>query len=69
MVKLQDYTAVQKVEVALDCELMKDVPDMWYLNETEMKASKMVTIRAEANRRMLSILTCSSRYRDNSPNV
>lgn len=54
-VKLQDYTAVEKDEVTLDCELSKDVPVMWYHNETEIKASKMVTISAEANRRVLSI--------------
>nr|XP_023853876.1 titin-like [Salvelinus alpinus] len=54
-VKLQDYTAVEKDEVTLDCELSKDVPVRWYHNETEIKASKMVTIRAEGNKRMLSI--------------
>lgn len=53
--KLQDYTAVEKDEVTLDCELSKDVPVMWYHNETEIKASKMVTISADANRRVLSI--------------
>lgn len=55
VVKLQDYTAVEKDEVTLDCELSKDVPVMWYHNETEIKASKMVTISADANRRVLSI--------------
>lgn len=54
-VKLQDYTAVEKDEVTLDCELSKDVPVRWYHNETEIKASKMVTIRAEGNKRTLSI--------------
>lgn len=54
-VKLQDYTAVEKDEVTLDCELSKDVLVRWYHNETEIKASKMVTISADANRRVLSI--------------
>ncbi|KAG7233679.1 hypothetical protein INR49_006716 [Caranx melampygus] len=54
-VKLQDYTAVEKDEVCLDCELNKDVNVMWYHNETEIKASKMVTIKAEDKRRSLVI--------------
>lgn len=43
-VKLQDYTAVEKDNVILDCELSKDVDVMWYHNEAEIKASKMVAI-------------------------
>lgn len=54
-VKLQDYTAVEKDEVVLDCELNKDVNVMWYHNETEVKASKMLTIKAEDKRRSLVI--------------
>jgi len=54
-VKLQDYTAVEKDEVALDCELSKDVEVMWYHNEAEVKPSKMVAIKAEGKRRTLVI--------------
>lgn len=43
-VKLQDYTAVEKEQVVLDCELNKDVEVMWYHNEAEVKASKAVLI-------------------------
>lgn len=55
MVKLQDYTAVEKDEVTLDCELSKDVPVRWFHKGTEIKASKMVAMRAEGNRRILVI--------------
>ena len=54
-VKLQDYTAVERDEVVLDCELNKDVNVMWYHNEAEIKASKMVAIKAEDKRRTLVI--------------
>lgn len=54
-VKLQDYTAVEKDDVVLDCELSKDIDVMWYHNEAELKASKMVTIKAEAKRRTVII--------------
>uniref|UniRef100_A0A3B4GC37 Uncharacterized protein n=1 Tax=Pundamilia nyererei TaxID=303518 RepID=A0A3B4GC37_9CICH len=54
-VKLQDYTAVEKDEVVLDCELSKDVDVMWYHNEAEIKASKTVNIKAEGKRRVLII--------------
>lgn len=54
-VKLQDYTAVEKDEVTLDCELSKDVPVKWFLNGTEIKASKIIAIKAEGNRRVLYI--------------
>jgi len=54
-VKLQDYTAVEKDEVNLDCELSKDVPVKWFHNETEIKASKMVTMKVEGKRRILNI--------------
>lgn len=55
VVKLQDYTAVEKDEVVLDCELNKDVPVRWFHNEAEIKASKTVTIKAEDKRRILII--------------
>lgn len=53
MVKLQDYTATEKDEVTLDCELSKDVPVIWYHNEKEIIASKMLVIRSEATHRSL----------------
>lgn len=54
-VKLQDYTAVEKDKVILDCELSKDIDVMWYHNEAEIKASKMVTIKTDGKRRTLII--------------
>lgn len=54
-VKLQDYTAVEKDEVTLDCELSKDVPVKWFHNETEIKASKMVSMKVDGKRRILCI--------------
>ncbi|GAA6066201.1 titin isoform X1, partial [Tachysurus ichikawai] len=54
-VKLQDYTAVEKDDVSLDCELSKDVPVKWFHNEIEIKASKMVSMKVEGNRRILHI--------------
>lgn len=53
VVKLQDYTATEKDEVTLDCELSKDVPVMWYHNEKEIIASKMVVMKSEGTRRSL----------------
>ena len=53
MVKLQDYTATEKDEVSLDCELSKDVPVMWYHEEKEIITSKMVVMRSEGTRRSL----------------
>lgn len=53
MVKLQDYSATEKEEVTLDCELSKDVPVLWYHEEKEIIASKMVIMRSEGTRRSL----------------
>ncbi|KAK1165619.1 hypothetical protein AOXY_G14202, partial [Acipenser oxyrinchus oxyrinchus] len=61
IVKLQDYTAVEKDEVVLDCELSKDVPVKWFKDEKEIKASKMVTIKTEGKRRLLSIKKVESK--------
>lgn len=52
---MQDCTVVEKEEVTLDCELSKDVPVKWFHNEIEIKASKMVSIKVEGKRRILSI--------------
>ncbi|KAL4656704.1 titin-like [Arapaima gigas] len=54
-VKLQDCAVVEKDEMILDCELSKDVPVKWYHNETEIKASKMVSMKTDGKRRILSI--------------
>ncbi|XP_068457581.1 titin-like [Clinocottus analis] len=54
-VKLQDYTAVEKDQVVLNCELSKDVEVMWYHNEAEVKTSKVVAVKAEGKRRTLVI--------------
>lgn len=53
--KLQDYTAVEKEEVTLNCELSKDVPVKWFHNEIEIKASKLVSLKVEGKRRTLCI--------------
>lgn len=53
MVKLQDYTATEKDEVTLDCELSKDVPVVWYHSEKEIIASKTVVMKSEGTRRSL----------------
>lgn len=52
---MQDYTAVEKDEVTLDCELSKDVPVKWFHNEIEIKASKMISMKVEGKRRILNI--------------
>lgn len=53
VVKLQDYSATEKEEVTLDCELSKDVPVLWYHEEKEIIASKMFIMRSEGTRRSL----------------
>lgn len=53
VVKLQDYTATEKDQVSLDCELNKDVPVVWYHEEKEIIASKTVLLKSEATRRSL----------------
>lgn len=53
IVKLQDYTATEKDEVTLDCELNKDVPVTWYHDDKEITGSRMVVIRSEGTRRTL----------------
>lgn len=51
--KLRDYTATEKDEVSLDCELSKDVPVVWYHNEKEVVASKLLIMKSEGTRRSL----------------
>lgn len=55
IVKLQDYTAVEKDDITLECELSKDVPVKWLRKGEEIKASKTVTIKTEGKRRILKI--------------
>uniref|UniRef100_A0A3P9JWC8 Ig-like domain-containing protein n=1 Tax=Oryzias latipes TaxID=8090 RepID=A0A3P9JWC8_ORYLA len=50
---LQDYTATEKEELTLQCELSKDVPVMWYHDKKELIASKTVAIRSEGTSRSL----------------
>lgn len=52
-VKLQDYTAVEKDQVVLECVLNKEVDVIWYHNQAEVRPSKTVAIRAEGLRRAL----------------
>lgn len=51
--KLQDFTATEKDELILDCELSKDVPVIWYHSEQEITASKTVVLKSEGTRRSL----------------
>lgn len=53
MTKLQDFTATEKDELILDCELSKDVPVIWYHSEKEITASKTVVLRSEGTHRSL----------------
>lgn len=53
VVKLQDFTATEKDDITLDCELSKDVPVVWYHAEREITASKMVVVRSEGTHRTL----------------
>lgn len=55
VVKLQDYTAVEKDDITMECELSKDVPVKWFHGGEEVKASKTVTIKTEGKRRILKI--------------
>lgn len=51
--KLQDFTATEKDELTLDCELNKDVPVIWYHSEKEITASKTVMLKSEGTHRSL----------------
>lgn len=61
--KLQDYTATEKDEISLDCELSKDVPVVWYHNEKEVISSKMVVLRSEGTRRALVLKRVEQSHR------
>lgn len=53
VVKLQDFTATEKDELVLNCELSKDVPVVWYHSEKEITASKTVVLKSEGTCRSL----------------
>lgn len=53
MAKLQNFTATEKEELILDCELSKDVPVVWYHSEKEITTSKTVVLKSEGTRRSL----------------
>lgn len=54
-VKLQDYSAVEKDDVILECELSKDVPVKWYKDGEELKASNRISMKTDGKRRILKI--------------
>lgn len=52
--KLQDYTAVEKDEVILQCEISKaNAPVKWFKDGQEITPSKNVIIKADGKKRML----------------
>lgn len=52
--KLQDYTAVEKDEVILQCEISKaDAPVKWMKDGKPITASKNVVIKADGKKRIL----------------
>lgn len=53
VVKLQDYSATEKDELLLNCELSKDVPVVWYHSEKEITTSKTVVLKSEGTHRSL----------------
>lgn len=54
-VKLQDYSAVEKDDITLECELSKDVPVKWYKDGEELVASNRISIKTDGLRRILTI--------------
>lgn len=54
--KLQDYTAVEKDEVVLVCELSKPAAEVkWFKDSKELAPSKNIVIRSEGKKRILTI--------------
>ncbi|KAK7938954.1 hypothetical protein WMY93_002280 [Mugilogobius chulae] len=51
--KLSDFTAVEKDEVSLQCELSKDVPVMWFRDQVELTQSKTLVLKTEGTKRTL----------------
>lgn len=63
--KLQDYTAIEKDDVLLECELSKDVPVKWYKDGEELVASKRISIKTDGKRRILKIKKVSDADKGN----
>lgn len=53
--RLQDYSALEKDDVTLQCELSKDVPVKWYKDGEELVASSRISIKTDGLRRILTI--------------
>lgn len=54
--KLQDYTAVEKDEVVLKCELSKHSAEVkWFKDGTEIIPSKNILIKADGKKRILTV--------------
>uniref|UniRef100_A0AAV2JXA8 non-specific serine/threonine protein kinase n=1 Tax=Knipowitschia caucasica TaxID=637954 RepID=A0AAV2JXA8_KNICA len=51
--KLSDFTAVEKDEVSLQCELSKDVPVVWYRDQVELTQSKSLALKSEGTKRFM----------------
>lgn len=54
--KLQNYTAVEKDEVRLVCELSKAIADVkWFKDGKEITPSKNIAISTDGKKRMLMV--------------
>lgn len=53
--KLQDYTAVERDDISLECELSKEVPVKWLKEGNEIKASKTISMKVIGKRCILTI--------------
>ena len=61
-VKLQNYTAVEKDEVILSCELSKATADVkWFKDGEEIFPSKSISIHSDGKKRMLVIKKAAKR--------
>ena len=58
--KLQNYTAVEKDDVSLVCELSKSVAEVkWFKDGKEIIPSKTISIRADGKKRILTVKKAS----------
>lgn len=54
--KLQNYTAVEKDEVKLRCELSKAIADVkWFKDGKELTPSKNIAITTDGKKRILTV--------------
>lgn len=54
--KLQNYTAVERDEVKLVCELSKAIADVkWFMNGKEIMPSKNISISTDGKKRILMV--------------